>query len=333
MNVRFTTEGIYLPAIDLWLDPQNRCDHSWISHAHSDHARGLHCNVIGTTPTLQIYRQRWPEDLNQPQNLHPLDYGESMEWNGARLTAYPASHIVGAAQLLVEFEGERVVYTGDIKLRPPICGATTVPILCDRLIIESTFGLPIYHFLDRDRARERIVDFAQSCLLDGITPVFIGYALGRGQEIVQALCEAGVPVAVHGSIARLIPFYEQAGYSFPGWQPYAAKETAGKALVVVPTFRAQIEASGKNIRLAYVSGWAGLDNARNRVGADELIPYSDHGDFEELLAMVEQSRAAEVDVVHGYTEAFAHVLGSRGIKARAPRAAAARARDEEVPEG
>jgi hypothetical protein len=137
---------------------------------------------------------------------------------------------------------------------------------------------------------------------------------------------------VHGHIARMIPIYEAAGYSFPGWTPYSANATNGKALVVVPNFRAFIEASGKNTRLAYVSGWAALGNARARVGAEELIPYSDHGDFEELLAIVDGTGAREVDVVHGYAEQFAHILNLRGIEARAPRAAAAR-KDEEVPEG
>src|SRR5207244_4134448 len=119
---------------------------------------------------------------------------------------------------------------------PPICGASTEIIPCDRLIVESTFGLPIYHFLSREQACEQIVTFARTNLAEGITPIFSGYPLGRGQEIVWALCQAGVPVAVHGSIARLIPIYEAAGYSFPGWVPYVAKETAGKALVVVPDF-------------------------------------------------------------------------------------------------
>ena len=123
MDIRFTPRGIYLPAIDLWLDPQERCENSWISHGHSDHARGLHCTVIATPETLRVYRVRWPEEEQVPQVLQPLAYGESMEWRGARLTAYPASHIVGAAQLLIEFQGERIVYTGDIKLRDPICGS------------------------------------------------------------------------------------------------------------------------------------------------------------------------------------------------------------------
>ncbi|MBC8167976.1 MAG: hypothetical protein H7Y20_19165 [Bryobacteraceae bacterium] len=146
------------------------------------------------------------------------------------------------------------------------------------------------------------------------------------------LSNAGIPTSVHGAIARLIPAYEEAGYDFPGWMPYSARELNSRALVVTPTFRAQIEAKGTSTRLAYVSGWAGLDNARNRSGAEELIPYSDHGDFGELLEIVERSEAHEVDVVHGYTEAFARILCDRGIDARAPREAASRAAAE-VQEG
>ncbi|MEO8125944.1 MAG: MBL fold metallo-hydrolase RNA specificity domain-containing protein [Bryobacteraceae bacterium] len=330
MQIDFTAQGIHLPEIDLWLDAQQTCANSWISHGHSDHARGMHCRVIGTSATLRIYRLRWPADNDTPQELQSLDYGQSMDFHGARLTAYPASHIVGAAQLLVEWRGERIVYTGDIKLRPPICGSSTEVIPCHRLIIESTFGLPIYRFLGREEACQRIASFAAASLAEGSTPVFIGYPLGRGQEIVFALCQAGIPVAVHGSIARMIPVYEAAGYAFPGWVPYAAKDTAGKALVVVPNFRATLEASGRNTRSAYVSGWAALDNARARAGAEELIPYSDHADFDELLAIVQQSGATEVAVVHGYTEAFANILNARGVRASAPRALAARA-EEELP--
>jgi Cft2 family RNA processing exonuclease len=95
------------------------------------------------------------------------------------------------------------------------------------------------------------------------------------------------------------------------------RETEGKALVVTPDFRNYLEASGKNIRIAYVSGWAALDNARARAGAEVLIPYSDHADFDELLSIVDQTGAREVDVIHGYTEPFARILRLRGIDATA----------------
>jgi Cft2 family RNA processing exonuclease len=276
---------------------------------------------------------RWPADDDFPQEFHTVGYGEAFHVGGARLTVYPAGHILGAAQLLIEYRDERVLYTGDIKWRAPVCGAKTEIPDCDRLIIESTFGIPVYHFLRKHEACEQIQKFAQECLAEGVTPVFVGYALGRGQEIVHVLTSAGIPTAVHGAIARFIPAYEAAGYSCPGWEPYLASATQGKALVVVPTLRTHLEARGKNFRLAYVSGWAALDNARNRLGAEELIPYSDHADFDELLEIVEQSGAREVDVVHGYTEAFAHILRGRGLVARAPLASEARSVSEEAAEG
>ena len=319
MDVEFRSTGIYLPQIDLWLDNTEPCSATWISHGHSDHARGCHGKVIGTSTTLRFYRIRlWlAEGVEEPE-LYSLEYGERMDWNGARLTSYPAGHILGAAQLLIEFAGERLVYTGDIKLRPPLCGSQTEVIPCDRLIMESTFGLPIFKLLNRDEAIEKIVQFARACLAEGVSPVFAGYALGRGQEIVHVLCQAGIPTAVHGAIAKFIPAYEENGYAFPSWEPYQAKATTGKALVVVPAHGNILEAAGKNVRLAYVSGWAALDNARTRSGAEELIPYSDHGDFDELLTLACGSGARHIDVVHGYTAPFARILKSRGHSAAAP---------------
>src|SRR5947209_16299584 len=134
--------------------------------------------------------------------------------------------------------------------------------------------------------------FGRYCIESKQTPAFIGYPLGRGQEIVHVLCQAGIPTSVHGAIARFLPVYEQHGFSFPGWEPYDAKVIAGKALVVVPTHGRVLESRGKNIRLAYVSGWAALDNARARSGAEALIPYSDPADCDELVTSVEGSGSA-----------------------------------------
>jgi Cft2 family RNA processing exonuclease len=320
LQVHFTDSGIFLPGLGLWLDSTEPCSATWISHAHSDHARGCHGRAIGTPATLRLYRMRLVLSENQTlPEMVPLAFGESLDWNGAILTAYPASHILGAAQLLVEFQGERLVYTGDIKLRPPLAGDTTQLIPCQHLIIESTFGLPLYKLLSREAAKQRIIDFAQECLAQGKTPAFTGYPLGRGQEIAHVLTQAGFRAAVHGAIAKFIPVYEDYGYRFPGWEPYAANAIAGKALVAVPGHGGLLSARGGNIRQAYVSGWAALDNARARSGAEELIPYSDHADFDELLELVERSGAQHVDVVHGYTEPFAHILRARGISAAAPR--------------
>lgn len=348
LNIQFTANGIFLPDSHLWLDPQTAVDWAWLSHAHSDHARGLHGEVWASRHTLELYRMRWP-DPEARQRTHALPWGQPFTKNGLQLTAYPAGHILGAAQLLIESEGERIVYTGDIKLRAPLCGEATEVIPCDRLIIESTFGLPIYHFLDRFTAAERMLTFARETLSEGAIPVFLGYPLGRGQEIVHVLTTGGIPTRVHGAIARYLPAYERAGIPFGPWAPYAGGPIEGPrhrwsratsttaagtdeppdagprcAYVVVPGMRATFEASSRDCRLAYVSGWAALANARARSGAEELIPYSDHADFDELIELILRTGARRVDLVHGYAEPLARILNARGLDAHAPAPLAAR---------
>ena len=154
MNAECKPEGNFLPAIDLWLGPRVPVPSDWLSHAHSDHDRGLHDTVIATTITAQIYRHRRPLPPGRTQQVFTLNPHQSMEWNGATLTARQAAHILGAAQIEIEFQGERLVYTGGIKRRtPPIRGWHTESAPCDHLIIESTFGIP--------EAQSRIANFAK----------------------------------------------------------------------------------------------------------------------------------------------------------------------------
>jgi Cft2 family RNA processing exonuclease len=327
LTVQISPEGIRIPEIDLWLDPRRPVARAWFSHAHSDHATGRPSQVWATPRTLELYRLRWPETTDVVQDLIPLEFGEPMDFHGAILTAWPAGHIVGAAQLSIEIDGYRIVYTGDLKLRQPICGKTTEIVKCQRLIVESTFGLPIYHFLDQTEARRRILQFAQESLADHATPVFLGYPLGRGQEIAHVLATAGIPTSVHGAMYKFLPIYESEGYSFPGVEPYSAKAGRDRALVVVPGMRDYLEARGE-VRVAYVSGWAALANARARSNAHELIPYSDHADFSELLDLVAATGAEQIDIVHGYAEPLARILRDRGFNAQAAVAQMARTEEE-----
>lgn len=328
MEVEFRPDGIYLPTIGLWLDPRESKPTAWLSHGHADHAHGYHDRVFATRETLDFYKIRWPDGA-APRELQAVSFNQPFEWRGATLTALPAGHILGAAQLRVELEGEVLVYTGDIKLWPPLCGDETEVATCDRLVVESTFGLPIYHFLTREQARDSIVAFARECLEERTVPVFFGYPLGRGQEIAHVLCTAGIPTAVHGAIARYLPHYESRGYAFPGWSQYNSRRVEGAALVLTPAMRNIVEAAPFESRAAYVSGWAALHNARARAGAEELIPYSDHASFDELIDLIERSGAKHIDVVHGYAEPLARILRERGIDASAPLAQGGRSAADE----
>ncbi len=61
------------------------------------------------------------------------------EWS---ITLIPAGHMLGSAQILMEYQGTRYLYTGDYKLQ---ADATCEPlewVKTDVLITESTFANP-----------------------------------------------------------------------------------------------------------------------------------------------------------------------------------------------
>src|SRR5437867_4049312 len=138
MNVLYQ-RGVYLPQLDLWLDSQAPRPISVVSHAHSDHIQ-RHGFTLSTPATAALMRHR----LGQQGRCRPLPFGKRTEFPGFALTLYPAGHVLGSAQALVEVDGERVLYSGDFKLRPSrSVEATEVP-EADVVIMETTFGKPGY---------------------------------------------------------------------------------------------------------------------------------------------------------------------------------------------
>src|SRR5437870_5265870 len=105
--------GIYLPEIDLWLDPQLPRDIAAVSHAHSDHIQS-HAITLTTPATAALMAHR----LGSGGRCRTLPFGRRTEFPGFAVTLYPAGHVLGSAQVLIERNGERLLYSGDFKLKP-----------------------------------------------------------------------------------------------------------------------------------------------------------------------------------------------------------------------
>jgi Cft2 family RNA processing exonuclease len=317
VRVESTPAGLFLPDVGLHVDPVLPVEAAAITHAHGDHARALPGLLYATPETAAVLRVRTgaapatveaacgaPVDLRRP-GAAP-----------ARLTFFPAGHILGSAGVLVECGGERLFCTGDVKLRPSLtCAPAEIP-ECDLLVMESTFGLPVFRFPPVEALRAAILAHARAALAEGETPVFLGYALGKGPEIAKILGEGGIPTSLHGAIAKMTKVYESFGVSFPEAAPYEEGNLDGRALVVPPACRNQpIVARRRKVRVVAVTGWALLDAAYERYGAHGLVPLSDHADFDGLRRIAEVSRARRVFTVHGFAEPFSRVLALAGIDA------------------
>jgi Cft2 family RNA processing exonuclease len=297
-------DGLYLPELDLWLDadaPRERCV---ISHGHSDHI-AEHRSIIATPETARIFRHRRGE-----AQMETLKYGERRDYGRFALTFFPAGHCLGSAQVLVEADNERLVYTGDIKLRPNVAAEDAVIVPCDTLVMESTFGDPLYRFPPDVATFARLYAAVDRAFSDDRVPVVLAYALGKGQEALEILLQRDYRVTLHGSVWNVSEIYRELGVEFSGaYEKYDRAHLRGRVLIAPPGCRKQ--AMITNIERRYVimlTGWALHKSAPYMYrGVDLVLPLSDHADFDELVHLARASQAERIITMHGAPKFAAHL--------------------------
>jgi Cft2 family RNA processing exonuclease len=311
-----TPDGLFLPAFGAHLDPPAAVPRAILSHAHADHAAAGHGEVWATPETLAIYRRRNPAWTGLSR---AAAYGETIAGDGARLALFPSGHVLGAAQVRVEGDEGSTLYTGDFRLGPSRTAVRAQSPPADALVMETTFGLPVFRFAPRAESEARLVAACRRAHEEGAVPIVLAYSLGKSQEAALALAEAGMPTVLHGAAWKLLPEYEAAGFRFPLSRPYEsgpAKAEAGEVLVVPPSCaRTPVARNVKKRRILYLSGWATREASRADFDADVLLPISDHADFDELLEHVGRVHPGRVFTHHGYARDFARILVARGVEA------------------
>ncbi len=144
--------GLYCIPGDFHVDPHAAVPRAVITHGHSDHARPGHGAVLATADTLQIMKLRLGAGAGDAHQA--LAYGEVQKVKDVSLWLVPSGHILGAAQVVIEYKGQRAVISGDYKRhRDPTCDPFEL-VPCDLFVTEATFGLPVYrHEPDHQEAR------------------------------------------------------------------------------------------------------------------------------------------------------------------------------------
>lgn len=289
--------GIYLPELNIGLDVGRAVAKDiFISHAHSDHVPGKkNISVIATEPTARLMQAR-----GFSGDIKTMKFQEPMDLPNARVTLFPAGHILGSAMVYVESDEGTLLYTGDCRTpASPTSEGFALPDNVDYLITEATFGLPIYKWDSHEILFEEIRNFAKDALDNGYTPVLLGYSLGKSQEIMQALAPLNHRIQVHGSAYPLCEIYRDFGYDLGPFERYNRDTVAGSILVTPSSAMGNgMVGALYKARIAYVSGWAALESRRAQMTIDKLIPLSDHLDFFELLNMCNQLQPKHVYVTH-----------------------------------
>ncbi len=215
----------------------------FVSHAHLDHSGFLpHIyakefnppKVFVTKPTrdlmgvllsdyLKIQKLREQKlyfgegEVNEVmQHANIEEFGKQFNADFG-ITLYNAGHVLGSAMALVENNGRKILYTGDISMRNTrIMEGAERGIHADTLIVESTYGGKEDILPSAKDSMKKFVDSINETLKGGGFVLVPSFAVGRAQEILLALEDymrsgalVNAPIYIDGMISKAMRIYRQ----------------------------------------------------------------------------------------------------------------------------
>lgn len=292
-------------------------DTALVTHGHADHARSGHKTVYATRETLAIMDLRYATH----EAGRPVEYGAPFQLGDVMVSYHPAGHVLGSAQIRLEYQGETVVVTGDYKRRPdPTCAPFEV-VPCDIFITEATFALPVfYHPPTRDEL-QKVLDALdsnpESCVLIG------AYALGKAQRVISELRAMGYdrPIYLHGALMKMCALYQDFGIDLGELIPVTgAPKAAMQGHIVMCPPSALNDRWSRRLPdpiTAMASGWMRVRQRARQRNIELPIILSDHADWTELTDTIRDVAPKQVWVTHGREEALVHHCALHQILAKA----------------
>ncbi len=250
-----------------------------------------------------------------------LPYRKTIDVDGVAVTLYPAGHVLGSAQALLEYKGERIVVTGDYKRGSDSTCEDFEVVPCDILVTEATFGLPVFqHPAAKDEIQKlinSIKEYPDRAHLVG------AYALGKAQRVIKLLREAGYdkPIYLHGAQVKLCNLYEELGIDLGDLRRASEVKKADKdlfkgAIVIAPPSALKDRWSRRfpDPVVAMASGWMHVKARARQRGAELPLIISDHADWNELLLTIKETGAKKIWVTHGREDALVYYCRQQGLE-------------------
>ncbi|MGF1554293.1 MAG: ligase-associated DNA damage response exonuclease [Paracoccaceae bacterium] len=313
-----TDAGLYCPPGGFHIDPVRPVERAVVTHAHADHCRPGHAHLLVTPETAEIAWTRFGQDaFGTVQRLEP---GEVIRVGDVDLRFAPAGHVLGSAQAVIERGGRRAVVSGDYKRRPDPSCAPFELVACDLFVTEATFGLPVFRHPPVEGELAKLLaslgTFPERAHAVG------AYSLGKAQRLILELRAMGYDETIwlHGALIKLCDAYRAMGHDL-GSTAYATaaegKEIKGRIVLAPPSALADTWCRRlPDPVIAAASGWMRVRQRAKQKGVELAMVISDHADWDELCATIEETGAGEVWVTHGAEEALCHWARGRGIDAR-----------------
>ncbi|MFG0264088.1 MAG: ligase-associated DNA damage response exonuclease [Rhodopirellula sp. JB055] len=317
MILESTPIGLHCPRGGFYIDPNRPVERAIVSHAHTDHARWGCRHYLAAKPSEHLLRMR----MNDDAEFEFLNYGESVSIAGIKVSFHPAGHILGSAQVRLEYRGRVEVVTGDYKLGDDPTCESWEPICCHLMVTESTFGLPVYRWQPQSVTTAAINQWWRESRDAGKCCVLYGYAVGKSQRLLAGLDSSIGPIYTHGAVEKGTQAYRDSGVAMPETTYVGSvdgkHDWKGGMVVAVPSAHGTpwMRKFGR-VSTAMASGWMAVRGARRRRSVDRGFIVSDHVDWPSLMQAIEACDPESVWVTHGYSAVVARYLTEQGRQAK-----------------
>ncbi|MEM9990158.1 MAG: ligase-associated DNA damage response exonuclease [Bacteroidota bacterium] len=310
--IEFTNKGIYCRQADTYIDPWKPVQRAIITHGHADHSKWGNKHYLCTHSAKPVIRYRLGAI-----NIESVAYGEAVYVNGVKISFHPAGHIIGSAQVRLEYKGEIWVVSGDYKVQKDGLSEAFESVKCHNFITESTFGLPIYKWKPQATIMDEINTWWQQNREDGKVSVIGVYALGKAQRIINSVDHSIGNVYTHGAIENTNEVLRKQGIRLPMTTKVNSKvkkqDYIGNLVLAMPSaMNTSWMRRFTPVSTALASGWMTLRGTRRRRSVDRGFVLSDHADWEGLNSAIKATEAERVFVTHGSTNIFKRWLNEQG---------------------
>ena len=262
----------HTPGFPMHVPPKD-VDAIILTHSHLDHSGAIPVFYIhGKKP---LYTNKLSSELNQllisdfihissyylpfeylelksmMRNSNHIDFGVTERIRDVEFKLFNAGHIPGSAQILIEAEGKKLLYTGDFNTEDTrlLEGAKMEYNDLDAVIIESTYAYEEH--TERSELEKNFIMEITDVVEKGGTVLVPAFGVGRSQEIacVLAAHHFRYPVTIDGMIrgansimmkhgqflrdSRLLKEALHSAHWIEGWRD--RRKTAKKPGVIIST--------------------------------------------------------------------------------------------------
>ncbi len=283
------------------------------THAHTDHVKfSKNSKFFATPQTNEIINKRF--SLKKGVSFESIDFFSRKKINDLELEFFPNGHILGSTQIKI-FGDKEILLTSDFRLQDSLFFKGAKPLQTETLVIETTFGSPVYNFPKYSDVVSEMVSWISVQGKNNLV-LLSGYSLGKAQELTRISNEAGFIPLVHESIFEMNQIYSNNGVNVGKYELLNHNLKDHSVLIMPPQIVNKFllatlrEVEKRKVVSALATGWS---FAR---GFNKTFPLSNHADFNDLIEYVKLCNPKLVLTDHGFCEEFSRKLNRLGFNSK-----------------